>query len=100
MIKSQHYSTPVPRGLPCAAGLGRSVLLPWRAWEQQAKTVPANSCFPSSDWRGLGGDAEKTLNVSGRKMKAAGTREKTLEGEGGERKRGGGDWRQSAFHTI
>lgn len=40
------------------------------------------------------------LNVSGGKMKAEGTREKTLEGEGGERKKGGGGWRQSAFHTI
>lgn len=81
------------------AGLGRSVLLPRGAWEQRAETVPGNSCFPSSGWRGLGEDAEKMLNVPGRKMKAVGTREKTLKGEGGERKKGG-DWRQSAFHTI
>ena len=69
-------------------------------WEQQAETVPRNSCFPSSGWRGLAEDAEKMLNIPGRKMKAEGTREKTLEGEGGERKRVGRGWRQSVFHTI
>lgn len=47
-----------------------------------------NSCFSSSGWRGLAEDAEKMLNAPGRKMKAEGTRERTLEGEGGERKRG------------
>lgn len=74
----------------CCGGPGNS----------KRRLSPQTVAFPLQTGEGgLGEDAEKTLNVPRRKMKAEGTREKTLEGEGGERK-GGGDWRQSAFHTV
>lgn len=64
----------------CRGGPGKSE---WRL-------SPQTAAFPLQTGEGgLGEDAEKTLNVPGRKMKAEGTREKTLEGEGGERKGGG-----------
>lgn len=63
----------------CRGGPGKS------EWRLSPQTV----AFPLQTGEGgLGEDAEKTLNVPGRKMKAEGTREKTLEGEGGERKGG------------